>query len=269
MAKGADRGASGWAGKEENYKEVDELTSSELNEIEDINTTEEAVKQLEQIVQRKMNGENNGQGGSLIDARTISNFKKNILRDDRELKELKVKVHKKTEQGDKRSETLHLKDDCHIVGTKNAAAMRVVSRSSKRLIQKRGKLKSKKSTIDFIRRRSNSSFQIIDHQVSQEYGNGDSVFVNSSCVLASSTPIGPLAHSQKVDIAVAAPLAKLLKPHQIGGIKFMWETTFGDLQSSLAPGVPEGSLTNSSNVRGCILGKGFRISIIVLLLERL
>jgi SNF2 family DNA or RNA helicase len=250
LAKGADRGASGWSGRETNYREVDELTSSELNEIEDINTTEKALKQLEQIVQRKLNGMS-GQGGSVFDAKTISNFKKNISRDDRELKELKVRVKRKSEQGDKRRETLQLKSDCRIISTKNAAAMRVVSRSSKRLVEKRVGNKHKKATIDFIKRRTNPSNRILDQQVDQECGSGDTVFVNSTCVLASPTPTHPSAHSQNDDVAVAAPLAKLLKPHQIDGVKFMWETAFGDLRSSLSPG----SIMNGMTVRGCILGK--------------
>lgn len=269
FAKGGDKGASGWSGKEENYREIDELNSSELDEIEDINTTDEALAQLEQIVLRKLNGPTGGHAGTLIDSNTIKNFKKNISRDDKALKELKVKLNKKSELGDKRRETQQLKEDCHIIGKHNTAAIRVVRRNANLLVQKRKTSKPKKAATDFLKRRNYSSRRVPDHQVDQEYGIEDAVFENSNCVLASLAPSEPSTNNHKEEIAVAAPLAKLLKAHQISGVKFMWDTAFCDLLSiaqapakqgiSNAKGVP----ADNKYVRGCILGTPKRVNFLL------
>lgn len=262
--KGGDKGASGWSGKEENYREIDELNSSELDEIEDINTTDEALAQLERIVLRKLDGPKGGHAGTLIDSNTIKNFKKNISRDDKALKELKVKLKKKSERGDKRRETQQCKEDCHVIGKQNIAAIRVVHRNTNLLVQKRKKSIPKKSATDFLKRRSYSSRRVPDHQVDKEYGIEDAVFENSNCVLASLAPSEPSTNNHREEIAVAAPLAKLLKAHQISGVKFMWDTTFCDLLSIAQAPPKQGNINNisdakqgvlkSKNVRGCILG---------------
>ena len=242
------------------------MNSSELDEIEDINTTDEALAQLEQIVLRKFNGPTVGRTGTLIDSNTIKNFKKNISRDDKALKELKVKLKKRSERGDKKRETQQRKEDCHIIGKHNSAAIRVVCRNTNLLVQKRKTSKPKKSATDFLKRRSHSSRRLPDHQVDQEYGIEDAIFENSNCVLASLASSEPSTNNLNEEIAVAAPLAKLLKAHQISGIKFMWDTVFCDLLSIAQAHPKEGNISHMSDakggpkaadnryVRGCILG---------------
>lgn len=242
------------------------MNSSELDEIEDINTTDEALAQLEQIVLRKFNGPTVGRTGTLIDSNTIKNFKKNISRDDKALKELKVKLKKRSERGDKKRETQQRKEDCHIIGKHNSAAIRVVCRNSNLLVQKKKASKPKKSATDFLKRRSHSSRRLPDHQVDQEYGIEDAIFENSNCVLASLASSEPSTNNLNEEIAVAAPLAKLLKAHQISGVKFMWDTAFCDLLSIAQAHPKEGNISHISDakggpkaadnryVRGCILG---------------
>ena len=244
--KGAQRGASGWNGSEDNYLELDELPQIELNRIEDINSTEEALKQLERIVQNKLHGPKSASSDSLIDQHTIRNFKKIIPRDDRELEELKAKVQRRNECNDKKMERNLDRKENTALKTRNGSVMKVISRHTKRLNRKSEQEKPKKSRQRNMNRR-NRTLPISDYQVDQEYGNAGSTFEDSDCVLTPQSPDAPSA----INIAVAAPLATLLKPHQIDGIKFMWNNTFGDVQSQIGE-IPPSKDTNTT-ARGCIL----------------
>ena len=83
--------------------------------------------------------------------------------------------------------------------------------------------------------------------------SGADIFSNSSLVLSSAD----LAENVKVDvkdtarkirtITIAEPLAKVLKSHQVEGIRFMWRNTFSDL-AYIDP-----SHDDDGNVGGCIL----------------
>lgn len=83
--------------------------------------------------------------------------------------------------------------------------------------------------------------------------SGANIFSNSSLVLSSAD----LAANDKVDVAntaekirtitIAEPLAKVLKSHQVEGIRFMWRNTFSDLAYT------DPSHDDVGNIGGCIL----------------
>lgn len=70
------------------------------------------------------------------------------------------------------------------------------------------------------------------------------IFENSSVVLSS--PIDQPSRSMR-NIAIAQPLAELLKDHQIDGIKFMWRNCFSDLA------FVDATDEDCEGVGGCIL----------------
>jgi hypothetical protein len=82
---------------------------------------------------------------------------------------------------------------------------------------------------------------------------GANIFSNSSLVLSSAD----LVEDDTVDVAkatrkiqtvaIAEPLAKVLKSHQVEGIRFMWTNTFSDLAYT------DPSPDDVGNVGGCIL----------------
>lgn len=84
-------------------------------------------------------------------------------------------------------------------------------------------------------------------------GTNTCIFSNSSLVLSSAE----LAANDKVDVAntvgkirtitIAEPLAKVLKSHQVEGIRFMWRNTFSDLAYT------DPSHDDVGNIGGCIL----------------
>lgn len=241
--KGAPIGASGWKGSEENYRDIDELTSSELRDIEDINTAEEAIEQLEHIVQRRLCGPDEKSVSSLIDKSTICNFKKCIAKDDRALKLLNARLKFRSEKEDKK------KDICgqeYLSLDRNGNRMRLVCRNARRLMMKRtmqlqGSLPTTCKTIT-------TSSAAINRCIEHVFGDDCNLYDNSDCILAST-------RGKKQMIAVVSSLAKRLKPHQIEGIKFMWNNAFDDLTSLLLKGFKANTDACKVKVRGCILGK--------------
>lgn len=262
--KGFSRGASGWRGDEENYVDIEDLSSSELDNIEDINPTKDAVKQLELIVQKKTFGKNADLSRSLIDKNTIRNFKRIVPRDERELKDLKAKIRirQRNETLDIRmEESIEKRENTRLV-QRDGTVVRIVRRHGERLRQKKTnqrKKPNKRITLNSQetnqtkkpkKRITPTSINIDNRQVNHCYGNGDEkgvFFKDSSCVLAQPSPDNPGSS----EISVASPLAKLLKPHQINGVKFMWKNSFDDI-------FPQSNPHNSVNPpditkRGCIL----------------
>lgn len=82
---------------------------------------------------------------------------------------------------------------------------------------------------------------------------GANIFSNSSLVLSSAD----LVEDDRVDaanatrkirtITIAEPLAKVLKSHQVEGVRFIWRNTFSDLAYT------DASHDDVGNVGGCIL----------------
>ena len=261
--KGAVKGASGWKGGEDYYKELDELSPSELNEIEDINSTEEAIEQLERIVQRKKHGPNASSSGSFLDSNVIRKLKKIIPLDDRELKELKATVIMRSETGDKiQQKRLYGKTNVAIK-RKNSSALRVVLRNKAHINEKKQASYRRSASNQTQNMNENARFGLT-HQVDKEYGDKSTCFVNSNCILVPS----PFPADKEKDIAVAAPIAKLLKPHQIEGIKFMWNNTFCDLLSERSQNEDAAEI-DRHYAGGCILahnmGLGKSIQVVALI----
>ncbi len=243
--KGAQRGASGWNGDEDNYIELDELPKSELRRIEDINTTEESIKQLERIVHHRLHGPRSESSISMIDKHTIRNFEKMIPRDDKELKKLKAKIRIRKESRDKAKQRRINRKESTTIKSRSGSVMKVICRSVNNLNrQRRGKSRGSSQ-----KRKSQSKKYsgTDDNQVDEEYGTEDALYEDSECVLTAQSA----DHPSSTDIAVAVPLAKLLKPHQIDGIKFMWKNSFGDLQSQISAASPIRNVKAAA--RGCIL----------------
>ena len=243
--KGAQRGASGWNGDEDTYIELDELPESELSRIEDINTTQESIKQLERIVHQRLHGPKSESSISMIDKHTIRNFKKMVPRDDKELKELKAKIQIRKESRDKAKQRRIDRKESTAIKSRSGSVMKVVCRSVNNLNRQR----QGKSIGNSQKRKSQSKKYsgADDNQVDEEYGTKDALYEDSECVLTAQTGDNP----SSMGIAVAVPLAKLLKPHQIDGIKFMWKNSFGDLQSQISATSPIGNVKAAA--RGCIL----------------
>jgi hypothetical protein len=75
-------------------------------------------------------------------------------------------------------------------------------------------------------------------------GSGDDMFARSSLVLCS-TSLEDIEKPTVRTVTVAKPFVKILKPHQIEGIKFIWENAFSDF-AYCKDGDP-------TKVGGCIL----------------
>lgn len=251
--KGAPLGASGWKGSEDNYRDIDELTSSELKDIEDINTAEGAIEQLERIVQRRLCGPDAKSSSSLIDKSTIGHFKKCITKDDKELKLLNARLKVRSEKEDKEED---FSGQEYLSLDHRGNAMRLVCRNARRLMTKR-RMKSQGSvqiSCASIKASSTALNRCIEHV----FGDDCNLYDNSDCILASGRFLDSHRGKKQV-IAVVSSLAKRLKPHQIQGIKFMWKSAFNDLTSFLVK--ESGAHNNASGVevRGCILGKSFEL----------
>jgi hypothetical protein len=243
--KGAPLGASGWRGSDINYRDIDELTPSELRQIEDINTAEEALEQLERIVQRRLY-EGDGNSSSLIDRSTISNFKKSIAKDDRELRLLNARLEFRNEKDDKE------KEECgqeYISLKCNGNPVKLVYRNAKRVQMKRSK--STLNPVSGILRPSSKVSAPSTHYVDRTFGDDAVLFQNSDCILSSV----PLSNDKSYTVAVVSLLAKQLKSHQIQGIKFMWKNTFDDLTSLTSRCAETVKGGFNREVRGCILGE--------------
>lgn len=78
----------------------------------------------------------------------------------------------------------------------------------------------------------------------QPASTGDGVFGNSSVVLSRASEDSTRSIRT---IAIAAPLAGLLKSHQVDGIRFMWRNCFSDLS------FVDATENDSESVGGCIL----------------
>jgi len=257
ILKGFDRLGYGWAGEKSNYRDLEDLTTSELNEVEEINTTDDTVAKLKEISKRK--------GFDFVVAKFLS---KALPSDDTDLSNLNVNITERqsTETTDKELEQQQRAKDYFQRKTGNyGTSGRIVLRDVELLAKKK-----RMSSSAYIQN-STKSIEIDKSIISSKNKTGqrkritpqlivdpsndlqrfrtqipiegnDIPFENSDLVMAT------LPFSNGI-ITIAEPLTKVLKAHQKDGVKFMWERVCSDI-----PLVVGGSQVNSpKQVQGCIL----------------
>jgi hypothetical protein len=246
-------GAGGWNVIDD--RDVDELERDELNEIEEINTTEGTIRCLTNIAKKK------NQFRDILRA-----FREKALpKDDKILADLNVvpSNHRFTENDDEEIENqIEMNDILHEVPSSNQSGnCRVVVREYKQ-IQTKVKEKIRKRKLSQSNGQSNETQSNLkkprivtqptslqdNHTLLSDCNNNYSCFDNDICTL------GVLPSDQnylsrdfkKRTICIASPLARVLKEHQRNGIQFMWD--------KISTGIIPGSHSkDDAKIKGCVL----------------
>jgi len=260
---GKSCGASGFKNDSNIYKDIENLDDSELNEIEDICTKMEARDHIQKLADAGTNFN--------CDQQTVHNFIAALNSENEVFNELQTKAKRRSDAHDKELDDQLARGECTIRKKKHAPTMRIVSRSVKRLQtqtqQRKVESKRKISSIEKPEQRRNSwakrrriaPQQVVKaSEVEFESFGGESLDFEDSGFILSTKSTDTIGCDEYVSVCTS--LAKVLKPHQKDGIKFMWEQSFSDI---LIP-----SSSSHSINRGCILahnmGLGKSIQVVAL-----
>ena len=244
-------GASGWV--EADDREIEDLSRTELNEIEEINTTAGTIACLTTIAEKK------NQLG-IIDY--FSN--KALPNDDAQLAHLGVNLSNRqfSERSDEEAEN---RIEKHGVSHQGGTSM-VVTRGYERIDLKRKRADQKikpvllnqtevnQHTTSNSEKRRRVATQLVsmndNDELTSERSSGKYMcFDNDICTLATIPSVYqcPVREYEGKTIGVARPIAEMLKIHQKNGIRFMWNKVCADL----IPGVTIAK--DEPKVKGCIL----------------
>lgn len=284
--KGRDIGADGFLGTNpSNYsKDVEDLTKSELAQIEEINTTEDTVKHLEDMMNQRNRGPSTGfQSTTTVDASTIRNFQKSIKYEDYELKDRRVTIKKRSEKKDSTIDRVGVRGEREVIqiqGRKKNSSVTVVRRNANLLTRKKSsagtsisRKKASNSSKKYPSHTSNRNNTVYrpDHEIHETYGDENAMFENSNVVLFQADTDSLLLDSDApTNVSVASSLAEILKPHQVDGVKFMWNTTFDDLSTFSATQTDQANEDSKIEAtKGCILahnmGLGKTLQVVTLI----
>ena len=243
--RGEVKGASGWDGNGCDYKDIDELTKDELEDIEEINTTEGAIAILTEIAERKKNK-------SLV----VSFKEKALPSDDKDLASLKVLLDDKQWINDEDDisldDQIEAKNYSNRKRSRNVSFQKVVTRESELLKtkakmirrkdrsrssnipprsvnQSEAKNKSKKRRVSTqLLNITRETSETLDIRCPREETSKEmpDYFKSSDFILDSDNK------KRNMKITIAKPIATVLKDHQKQGITFLWNTVCADMKLS-------------------------------------
>lgn len=249
--------ASGWEGTD--YRDLEDLSPEELNEIDEINTDENVISRLKEIESKKK-------------MPLVESFSSKALpKDNLVLQEKGVKLTRRrfTEEFDRDLE--HQEEGDELIRGGNSSRKKsscmVVRREARRINVKQGviqqRITSRTSNISSPTTKRTPPVitpltkkkRIVPQSVSSpgkprstsHQNNIYSCFDNDICVLATLPRDHSNSNQEYNDkISVARQLGEKLKPHQKEGIQFMWNKVCGDIMS-------DNTSVGQSSVQGCVL----------------
>ena len=269
---GEFKGASGYKGKEENYLDFDELLDSQQN-IEEINTLQDSLNIHEAIISRNSNSSRLHQWGSKsYTERDLSCFKKALDAENDELDNYHVDLRKRTmEKNDIIRDSTLIRNEYGATGRRSisSAPKRMILHEFKACVKKSSPIKRNGPARSYKADRSiEPQKKVAPRRVSLENMNQLNVSKTSS---KSAEPFSKLAKSnadQKArvrkfvgslvfpdsdvilgkigdkSVSIAKPIADVLKPHQLAGVRFMYRNICSDFHTHNS---------EAKSINGCIL----------------
>jgi len=252
IRKGFYKGANGWVGDTVNYRDLEDLDRHELNEVEEINTTENTVAVLKEIEKKDSRFEG-------ITAQLLDNA---LPKDDEVLVGLKIDITERQSPDvhDKELEKEKSEKDYSrsIRKGKSCVSGRIVMREVGRIANKKRQKPKAIAPANSLSNSNSSSKEekepkakkkkrrvvpqlIVDLTCEEEEEDiheenekdiceeENQIEYKSSELVMTTLRSQKFSKDKKQTISVAKPLAKILKVHQKKGVQFMWDNVCGDI----------------------------------------